>query len=719
MIRCVVLLSVVLGVVCTARAQEVIDRGLIAEILNDPAMREHEGARAIIENPERHRLQLLLGEVLPGENGPTLRRSGYRLGSAYFYPASTIKLFAAASALEMLGEIDGADPDSPMAIWPADDPDGEPERVDESNLDTGLITPAHEIRKLFVVSDNRAFNRLYDVVGHERLNTSAQRAGLRGVVINHRLAIARTTEQNRAAPRIEIDRSERWTGPHGIEPRMSGLLLDNTGVPLLDVGAAELVGGERLDRPKSFLHSNRAELLDLQNAVVSIVRPELDTGIGGYALADGDRALLTQAMTWLPRECPNPRYNPDDYPDDWAKFMLEGVREVIPTESIRYANKIGLAYGFTTETAYIEDTRTGRGLFLAGSVYTNANGTLNDNVYEYDEQAMPFWRSLGRSLARRVLLNADGWAHESVSLGVPEPEGELLGSWTLSPDQPFTHVIVSFNADVPEGTGVRAEVAVPVGREWSDWMAIADWGEMPADRATPATWPGGRIAIDELIADKPIAQLRVRVVEFHDSDHAIPSLERVDVVLSRRAPDRVLDPDTGERVVVDTPFRACEIEGDAELASRLCSPTSLSMLLAHRGSMPDYLELIGRVHDSAHDLYGVWPRAIQAAHTYGVTGRLHRFGDWAEVRAHLREVGPIAISLRAAEGEVRGMDYDASNGHLIVLTGLTESGDAIVLDPAFGTEAEARRVYPAHDLSEVWLRRARGTAYVLLPVKSD
>ncbi len=72
----------------------------------------------------------------------------------------------------------------------------------------------------------------------------------------------------------------------------------------------------------------------------------------------------------------------------------------------------------------------------------------------------------------------------------------------------------------------------------------------------------------------------------------------------------------------------------------------------------------------------------------------------------------------ASWGEVRGMPYESDNGHLIVLTGLTESGDAIFIDPALRDEGAARRIYRAKDLSNVWLRRKRGTAYVIDPRSS-
>ena len=51
------------------------------------------------------------------------------------------------------------------------------EEADESNLEGGRITVRHEIRKLFLVSDNRAFNRLYELVGRDRLAASLERSG--------------------------------------------------------------------------------------------------------------------------------------------------------------------------------------------------------------------------------------------------------------------------------------------------------------------------------------------------------------------------------------------------------------------------------------------------------------------------------------------------------------------------------------------------------------
>ena len=76
---------------------------------------------------------------------------------------------------------------------------------------------------------------------------------------------------------------------------------------------------------------------------------------------------------------------------------------MIPRERLRVANKIGQAYGFTTENARVTDTVSGRAFFLAATLYTNEDGVLNDDLYEYETVALPFMADLGEAAARRLL----------------------------------------------------------------------------------------------------------------------------------------------------------------------------------------------------------------------------------------------------------------------------------------------------------------------------
>ncbi len=348
-----------------------------------------------------HRAQLLLGVVDESTDPPTLTRESVRADEAYFYPASTVKLFVAVGALLRLQELQRTgipvDADTPLVFRPMFE--GEAlEAADESNTETGSITIRHEIRKLFIVSDNRAFNRLLGFVGRDDLNRMMHDAGLASVRLNHRLSVGYSPEQNRRMPRVDMLAPDGSI--HTIPERLDPPITPTVGVPMLEAGEAEMVGGERRAGPKDFSRSNRVSLRDLQDALVMVLRPDVDLGKAGFPLTDAHRALLVEAMTTLPRESANPVYDPETYGDDYVKFILPGLRRVLDPGRVRVANKIGLAYGFTTITsAVVLDDRPPT-VFATGTLYTNANATLNDNVYEYETVAFPYWAALGEHLAR-------------------------------------------------------------------------------------------------------------------------------------------------------------------------------------------------------------------------------------------------------------------------------------------------------------------------------
>ena len=86
--------------------------------------------------------------------------------------------------------------------------------------------------------------------------------------------------------------------------------------------------------------------------------------------------------------------------DGWVKFLLEGARRVDP--GVRIYNKVGRAYGFSVENAYLVDGEGERAFFLTVALYTNPNGVLNDGVYAYEKLADPFFLALGEGFAREA-----------------------------------------------------------------------------------------------------------------------------------------------------------------------------------------------------------------------------------------------------------------------------------------------------------------------------
>jgi Beta-lactamase enzyme family len=309
----------------------------------------------VIVSPESFRAQVLISEVVTNTFGQTtLKRHGYRVGAEYFYPASTVKLCAAVVALQAVEKLQPPSlatdlADVPMEIAPLF-PGDAPQISDASNVEGGHITVALEMRKISLVSDNQAFNRLYDLVGHEQLNRAMHDLGLRSVVINHRLSETRTIPDMRASAAVtfRVVSGEAIAVPS----RNSKLMLTNDARNLL-VGNGYMKGKDLVQTPMDFSARNGISLVDLQDLLVKVARPDIDLGTPPLKLTTLHRARLLQAMTEYPRESANPAYAAKDYPDEYSKFLLPGLRRVFPSmtpgERVDSTGKIGRAYGFSIE----------------------------------------------------------------------------------------------------------------------------------------------------------------------------------------------------------------------------------------------------------------------------------------------------------------------------------------------------------------------------------
>ena len=89
--------------------------------------------------------------------------------------------------------------------------------------------------------------------------------------------------------------------------------------------------------------------------------------------------------------------------------MFKAGRGHIP-EYIRVFNKPGWTYGFLTDVAYIVDFKNHTEFMLSGCIYTNSDGVINDDKYDYDSIGYPFFKETGNiiynyELARKKNIN--------------------------------------------------------------------------------------------------------------------------------------------------------------------------------------------------------------------------------------------------------------------------------------------------------------------------
>ena len=127
----------------------------------------------IYSNKAIHEIQIIYTQIIRDTKGnPIFKEFSYQENpKRYFYPASTVKLPVAILALEKIRKLQrqglGISPRSPFEIL---DENQKTLAVLDSTHPEGKLTISHLIKKLFLVSDNRAYNYLFDFLGRDHIN---------------------------------------------------------------------------------------------------------------------------------------------------------------------------------------------------------------------------------------------------------------------------------------------------------------------------------------------------------------------------------------------------------------------------------------------------------------------------------------------------------------------------------------------------------------------
>jgi hypothetical protein len=146
-----------------------------------------------------------------------------------------------------------------------------------------------------------------------------------------------------------------------------------------------------------FTAKNFIPLQELHSMLVSVIFPESLDPERRFHITGEDRDFLLSCMSMYPRESSDPAYG-EEFSDNYCKFLMFGDRTGMIPENIRIFNKIGLAYGFLIESAYIVDFEAKVEFVLSAVIKVNANRIYNDGVYEYDSVGFPFMGNLGRMI---------------------------------------------------------------------------------------------------------------------------------------------------------------------------------------------------------------------------------------------------------------------------------------------------------------------------------
>ncbi len=350
----------------------------------------------IATNPQ-YELQIIYTQIdRDAQNRPTFTPHTYHLDPRqYFNPASLVKLPVVALSLEKLNALHqpGLTRRTIMATGTAfrcqtPVPFAAPADSDQA------ATVGNYIKRMLLVSDNVAYNRLYEFLGQRPLNERLAQLGHPNVRITRRFAPCDTAANRHTNP-------ISFHTPQGDTLYKEAAKLNPTpyASPLGRVlkGRAYQVGRRIIHEPYDFTTANHLPLADETALLQSILFPESVPETQRLNITPLDYAFLRRYLHATPHESGFHPYAPPRYFDAYKKYLYYGRRPDAPRQSaLHIYNIVGMSHGYLADVAYFADSLHQSEFMLSAVLYVNQDGIINDGAYEYDSIGLPFLAQLGQ-----------------------------------------------------------------------------------------------------------------------------------------------------------------------------------------------------------------------------------------------------------------------------------------------------------------------------------
>jgi hypothetical protein len=329
-------------------------------------------------------------------------------------------------------------------------------------------------------------------------------------------------------------------------------------------------------------------------------------------------------------------------------------------------------------------------------------------------------------LAWQLLDLQRGWHAEHAFDADGTPVTLLLGPEQVAP-APFNIAIPSWSAETPLGSWIEVQLRARIAGRWTGFYRLARWDDQAAGgaRQSFATQrdADGQVNTDTLALARNADAIQPRVLLCAAGD-AQPALRALRVALT--APS--------ERAQQSATYAPCELpvplrsQMSYPQGTRICSPTSITMLLAYwyartsdarLSAFADHAavsQLVApRVYDPVYDGYGNWSFNTAFAAAQGLDAYVACFDSLTQLEAWIAAGVPVVISVAWQAGELANAPIASSAGHLLIVAGFDQAGCVIVADPRAEHEQQVRRIYDATQLEIAWQHNSDGMVYLIHP----
>lgn len=360
----------------------------------------------VLNNRDKFHLQFIVTDIERDNEGNEIFSSFDYSTDEYFYPASMVKLPTAIATLEWMDSLQlqkeciikmNKDVTCGSHVFL--------DRIQKSN--TSIKS---QLEEMLSISDNYYYTLFFHFLTPLRLNR---------FLLNHNLGNTKIYSSFSGCPKGRSVETNSFSlhNPSGeiVYFQQKSFLDSSKYMHLLPFSKSKLVGnyiienGKKIKKPYDFNYQLYYPLRDIHSTMLKLVFPQQVNPSERFLLSSESRNFLLKCLGNFPREMQNKVYhNSVKYPDNYFKYAIIGNR---PQYSLngryRTFSKIGIAYGFVTESAYIVDFEQQKDFIVSVSLYVNSDEIVNDGIYEYEKIARPFIANFSR-LIQNQLTKSNG-----------------------------------------------------------------------------------------------------------------------------------------------------------------------------------------------------------------------------------------------------------------------------------------------------------------------
>ena len=366
----------------------------------------------LINFPERYRFKIVFTEVQRKNGKVALETVSYRSElKEYLYPASIVKLPTVLITMEEFNKIKSTVPNldfkntvkfvKDRGCLPTMNQIKIGNRMYPSSLD--VLT-----KQVLAVSDNDAYNRLFDFCGQQTLNRRMKELNFNQGKIIRKFVLNCTLDQNRISDSLVMfgKRNERLYTRGTISNRDT-IYLDTS----YKLGLSyEGFNKQLVNRPFDFSKQNNLDLVDVHKILTGLVFPKSSKS-HQFNITNEQRNYLLQNLARYPNEY-GLAYNSLEYFPTYKKYLFFGRDSKLNYLSdtltrFRSFNVVGVSFGCVIDASYLVDFETGKEFFLTAGLYANQDEVINDAKYDYETLAYPLLKDLGRLFMNNISENKD------------------------------------------------------------------------------------------------------------------------------------------------------------------------------------------------------------------------------------------------------------------------------------------------------------------------